>query len=188
MKDSRLHQTTSSTQRRMNNYNLQNLPPGDHISYNQEIVGRQYGHVKIISPEKRWEKGWRHPKVLVQCTGCGIIKYCDLSFLTRGKSKGCNKCTRFVMPIWLRQRINAAQQRCQNPNDKNYHNYGARGIQFKFASVREAGLWILQNMELPKNHRLQLDRENNEGHYEPGNLRFVTSKVNQSNRRITRIP
>lgn len=46
-------------------------PPARHISYDPELMGKQYGWVKKISQEKRWGKGWTHPRVLTQCVGCG---------------------------------------------------------------------------------------------------------------------
>ena len=35
-------------------YSLESPPPAAHISYKPEMVGKQYGWVKIISAEKRW--------------------------------------------------------------------------------------------------------------------------------------
>ena len=40
-------------------------------------------------------------------------------------------------------RLTAAKQRCTNPHDPQYPNYGGRGIEFRFGSVLEAGLWML---------------------------------------------
>jgi hypothetical protein len=43
------------------------------------------------------------------------------------------------------------------------------------------GRWILDNLGDPKH--LHIDRINNNGHYEPENLRITTSKVNMNNKR-----
>jgi hypothetical protein len=48
----------------------------------------------------------------------------------------------------------------------------------------EAGLWILANVKNVK-RELELDRINNRGHYEKGNIRFVKREVNQGNREFT---
>jgi len=70
--------------------------------------------------------------------------------------------------------------RCTNPNDSSYEYYGARGISvcqrwMKFEN-------FLQDMgEKPEG--LVLDRENNNGNYEPGNCRWVTYSVSNQNRR-----
>ena len=164
-------------------YDLDNPPPAAHISYKPEMVGEQYGLVKIISSEKRWSKSWNHCKVLTQCTNCGSVQWTELNNLTGGKSKGCQACSEpRKIPKWLDRRFTAAKQRCTNPNDANYKNYGARGIRFKFNSVLEAGLWMVENCGLPE-RSMELDRIDVNGHYEPGNLRWVTHQENCQNQR-----
>ena len=57
MKDSRQQQTISSGLRgNRGRYSLDSPPPAAHISYKPEMVGKQYGWVKIISSEKRVER------------------------------------------------------------------------------------------------------------------------------------
>lgn len=166
-------------------YNLEKLPPAAHISYKQEMVGKQYGFVKIISPEKRWNKKMNHCRVLTQCVSCGQIQWTLLNNLQGGISKGCQKCSRpRQIPLWLDRRLTAAKQRCENPKDAAYANYGGRGIEFKFPSILEAGLWIIENLGLPDKN-LELDRIDNNGHYQPGNIRFITHQENNRNKRNT---
>lgn len=71
-----------------------------------------------------------------------------------------------------------AKARCLNIKDQNYGNYGGRGIQFKFESFGEF-LAILG----PRPPRTSLDRINNDGHYEPGNVRWATYKQQANNQR-----
>ena len=76
------------------------------------------------------------------------------------------------------------KQRCENPHDQEYPNYGGRGIQWRFPSVLSAGLWILETFpEIDRN--LEIDRADTNGHYEKGNIRFVTKAINLSNKRNT---
>lgn len=83
--------------------------------------------------------------------------------------------------------MTSAKQRCTNQNDRNFHNYGGRGIEFKFPSATAACEWIVEN--LPNVDRsMEVDRIDNDGHYEPGNLRLVPRSVNQANRRDTVLP
>ena len=166
-------------------YSLESLPPAEHISLKPEMVGTQYGWVKIISPEKRWSKNWNHCYVLTECQGCGSIQWQTLDNLRTGKSKGCQACSQpRQIPVWLNRRLTAAKQRCENTNDPEYRNYGARGIRFCFPSVTAAGLYLIEQYGLP-DRSLELDRIDTNGDYAPGNLRFVTRKENLSNRRKT---
>jgi hypothetical protein len=147
------------------------------------MVGEQYGWVKIISPEKRWNKNWNHCYVLTECQGCGSMQWQLLSSLQSGKSNGCQSCSRpRQIPLWLDRRLTAAKQRCENPNDPGYHNYGERGIRFRFSSVTEAGLYLIELFGLP-NRNMEIDRIDTNGDYAPGNLRFVEHRVNCINQR-----
>jgi len=75
------------------------------------------------------------------------------------------------------------KQRCENREDAGWGNYGERGIEFRFNSVTEAGLWVMENIGLERNK--ELDRIDNNGHYEPGNLRWATHSQNNSNKRTS---
>lgn len=71
--------------------------------------------------------------------------------------------------------------RCDNPNCSQYLNYGGRGI-------KVCAQWYDINQfikDLPKgyNDGLEIDRIDNDGDYEPSNIRWVTKKVNTNNRR-----
>ena len=87
---------------------------------------------------------------------------------------------------WIEDYI-LQKQECENPKVKNYAHIWWRGINSTFPSIKSAGLWILKNVE--NVHKdLEMDRIDNNGNYEEGNIRFVPRIVNQANRRISVIP
>jgi hypothetical protein len=71
-----------------------------------------------------------------------------------------------------------AKQRCQNPKAKRYPYYGARGIEFRFNSFEQ---FYAELGERPEG--MTLDRINNDGHYEPGNVKWSTWSEQAKNRR-----
>lgn len=166
-------------------YDSETPPPAARVSLKPEMVGERYGWVEIIGPEKRWNKAWNHCAVLTRCTGCGRISWINYGNLRSGKSNGCQACSQpRRIPKWLERRLTAAKQRCENPKDAQYENYGARGIRFEFPSATEAGLWLIEKYGLP-DRKMEIDRIDNEKGYAPGNIRFVTHAENQSNKRCT---
>lgn len=76
-------------------------------------------------------------------------------------------------------------KRCYNEKTRFFCHYGGRGITV-CKEWRDDRLvfrkWALENGWQPK---LQIDRIDVNGNYEPANCRFVTAKVNLANRRTT---
>ncbi len=82
----------------------------------------------------------------------------------------------------LQQVFAGIHQRCNNLNHKAFHNYGGRGIQNRFTSLDDFRDYVINELQVDP-RGLQIDRIDNDGHYEKGNIRFVTAKVNANNRR-----
>jgi len=72
----------------------------------------------------------------------------------------------------------AAKGRCTNPRNREWPDYGGRGIRFLFARFEDFVACLG-----PRPAGLTLDRINNDSHYMPGNCRWATWKEQQNNRR-----
>ena len=72
-----------------------------------------------------------------------------------------------------------AKSRCTNKNVPQFKDYGGRGIEFKFTSFEE---FLEELGTRPLGYTL--DRINNNGHYEKGNVRWATRKLQANNKRI----
>lgn len=85
----------------------------------------------------------------------------------------------------LLNRIAACINRCHNPNDAGYRSYGGRGIHVHELWRKDRRAYLAHLITLPgwDQPELELDREDTDKGYEPGNLRFVTRHVNAGNRR-----
>lgn len=84
----------------------------------------------------------------------------------------------------LQQKYHTIRGRCYNKNRKDFHLYGGRGIKMLFSGPQPF-IQHLLDLGYKKGSRLELDRIDNNGHYEPGNLRWVDPKTNQRNKRTT---
>jgi hypothetical protein len=72
--------------------------------------------------------------------------------------------------------------RCMNPNHKAYKNYGGRGIQVcLWWQIRFEN--FLSDVGCRPNSDYSLDRIDNNGHYERGNVKWSTLEEQNSNRR-----
>jgi hypothetical protein len=174
----------TSSSRRKGNYNSVTPPPMERVSFDPAQVGRRYGWAEIVSPERRRVKSQRVTYVETRCTGCGTEAWINLSSLVHGRSKGCRRCSQpRRIPRWLEIKLSNAIQRCTNKKDREWVNYGGRGIELRFSSMLEAALWILANIGERPSLKHELDRINNDGHYEPGNLRWATRHQQANNMR-----
>jgi hypothetical protein len=83
------------------------------------------------------------------------------------------------------------KERCLNGNSWSFHHYGARGIKIypAWTSSFETFFNYFQNkfkmVEIP--YGLSMDRINNNGDYEPDNLRLATSRIQNNNKRNNRV-
>ena len=79
--------------------------------------------------------------------------------------------------VWQAMRV-----RCFNPGCKAYKNYGGRGITVcdRWKDSFEA---FYQDMGPKPSLDHEIDREDNDGNYEPGNCRWATRSNNSRNRR-----
>ena len=75
----------------------------------------------------------------------------------------------------------SARTRCVNTRNQAFKDYGGRDIKFLFKSFQE----FLAHIGRKPSAKYVLDRIDNNGHYEPGNVRWATRSESMKNRRIT---
>lgn len=79
-------------------------------------------------------------------------------------------------------------QRCKNPNSKKYVDYGGRGIAVFKEWQQSFDMFYAYVSKLPHfgERGYTLDRINNDGNYEPGNVRWATRTEQNRNTRRNR--
>lgn len=77
------------------------------------------------------------------------------------------------------------KRRCYNPKNNSYKNYGGRGITLAdyWMNDRLAFMEYIKGLPGSDNPKLSLDRINNDGNYEVGNLRWVNRQIQATNQR-----
>lgn len=82
--------------------------------------------------------------------------------------------------VWL-----AMRSRCTNPNSKDFHYYGARGITVCDEWLNSFEAFYDHVSQIPHfgEAGYSLDRINNDGNYEAGNVRWATASQQSHNRR-----
>jgi len=152
----------------------------------EDLSGKKFGKLLAL-----WCAGRAKCRKIVwscQCE-CGTVTTVFAGDLKSGKTKSCN-C---IQKEWVMKNVvthgksggpeyrsyAAAKNRCNNPNARCWESYGGRGIRFKFDSFEE----FLDHVGHRPSLEYSLDRINNDGHYEKGNVRWATIKEQNHNQR-----
>lgn len=75
------------------------------------------------------------------------------------------------------------KQRCNNPNNPDYSDYGSRGIKVCDEWLNDFKSFYDWSMSHGYSDELTIDRIDVNGNYEPSNCRWVTMKVQTNNKR-----
>lgn len=159
-----------------------------------DIAGKRFGR---LFAERRTNERDSDGNVIWECRClCGKRLNVPSSSLRKGNTRscGCLKKENFtnrkhgmsqskIYDVWT-----TMLQRCYNPNNKKFGDYGGRGIAVcaEWRSDFQNFLnWSLENgyeIRFGKD-RLTIDRINNDQDYSPGNCRWATYSVQNSNQR-----
>lgn len=158
----------------------------------EELIGKKFGKLTIISIFDKKEKSGNVRYAHCKCD-CGNEKDIILRHVLseRTKSCGCYHNKHFYKhgfhghPLYIKWL--GMISRCINPKSKSYKNYGARGIKVCQEWVGVSGLKKFIDFCLKNGWEkgLTIDRIDNDGNYEPNNVRFVTYHIQGINQRTS---
>lgn len=141
----------------------------------KDITGQRFG--RLVARERRPDSSW-----LCLCD-CGEERVVKTGKLTTGHTGSCG-CSRRRFPQKtgdLRHIYRMMIKRCHNKDHHAYSRYGGRGIRVCDRWLNSYEAFLSDVMPRPSlSHTL--DRKDNEGDYEPSNVRWATRSEQQQNR------
>lgn len=152
------------------------------------LSGKRFGRLLVLDVTTKGKDWWW----MCLCN-CGRLKAIKRGSLVRGKTRSCGCLRREnTRAMFFRhghaipgnhtveyEAYQAAKRRCAAPfGSTDYLNWAGRGIEFRFKSFEQFFAEVGPRPSA-KYEVYSLDRINNDGHYEPGNVRWAT-KLQQS--------
>jgi hypothetical protein len=142
---------------------------------------------------ERRHLGSGHRTVWALCS-CGVVFVVRLGYLGNGHTLSCgcyqrkrNSETHFKhghdrpgQETSTHRSWRALVQRCTNKGNNRYYRYGGRGISVSPLWVKDFQRFLTDVGECP-GKGYSIDRINNDGNYEPGNVRWATAKQQANN-------
>lgn len=157
------------------------------IKYDKSYIGKRYGKLTVIDVKDKCVR-----KFKCRCD-CGNIYFAVPCDLENGSVKSCG-CLKTEISdnaisgdrlyhVWQDMK-----RRCYSHNDRNYHNYGGRGISIcddwkdDYIAFKS---WAYSNGydENAPFGECTIDRIDVNGNYEPDNCRWITNVEQQKNKR-----
>lgn len=159
----------------------------------KDLSGKKINYLSVLYfGEKIGNKNYW----VCQCV-CGTIKSISADKLNANRAKSCG-CLKNQLSAKARIKhgfsntrlsriLNGIIQRCNNPNLKNYNNYGGRGISICNEWVNNKSSFYKWAIDNGYNDNLEIDRINVNGNYEPNNCRWVDLKTQARNKRTSKV-
>lgn len=163
------------------NHNAQTCKKEYYNYYIDKVVG------EFLVKEVRYNSKTRVYEAYVQCIKCNRERWVRFKSLLSNKITHKN-CVELLpkdeVTQTLKWRYENIRQRTSNPNNSNYKNYGKRGIVCEFNDFIE--FYDKYRSDIEKDLTLTFDRIDVNGNYSYDNIRLVSHKEQQSNKRKTR--
>ncbi len=151
-----------------------------------DLTGRSFGRLEVMSfaGTRRGNAFW-----ICHCR-CGREETVSAPHLKSGCTRSCGCLAAESRPANFRHGMSNSylhsvwrdmRNRCSNPRHQAYSCYGGRGI--LVCSRWDSFEAFVEDVGDRPSDRHQLDRIDNDGHYNPGNVRWVVCQANNRNKR-----
>lgn len=156
-----------------------------------EMIGKKFNRWTVLAKcedSMVCPSGSKHTRYLCECE-CGKRKKVLKNHLLDGTSKSCGCFKKKNRPTDIHTRLYTIWgnmvNRCTNPNNPAYANYGGRGINVcdQWRNFHEFKKWSMNN---GYDDSLSIDRINNDDGYNPENCRWADCFVQSNNTRRNR--